>query len=44
LDVFTTHYLQAKQQMPVDLEDEAHLRLQGLQDLQEPSLTTLAST
>jgi hypothetical protein len=27
LDVFTTHYLQAKQQMPVDLEDEVHLRL-----------------
>jgi DTW domain-containing protein YfiP len=30
LDVFTTHYLKAKQQMPVDLEDEVHLRLQGL--------------
>ena len=27
LDVFTTHYLQAKQQMPIDLEDEVHLRL-----------------
>jgi DTW domain-containing protein YfiP len=27
LDVFTSHYLQAKQQMPVDLEDEVHLRL-----------------
>jgi DTW domain-containing protein YfiP len=30
LDVFTTHYLQAKQQMPIDLEDEVHLRLHGL--------------
>jgi len=30
LDVFTTHYLQAKQQMPVDLEDEVHLRLSRL--------------
>ena len=27
LDVFTTHYLQAKQQMPIDLKDEVHLRL-----------------
>jgi DTW domain-containing protein YfiP len=27
LDVFTTHYLQAKQQVPIDLEDEVHLRL-----------------
>ncbi len=32
LDVFTTHYLQAKQQMPIDLEDEVHLRLQGLRE------------
>ncbi len=30
LDVFTTHYLQAKQQMPIDLEDDVHLRLKGL--------------
>lgn len=30
LDVFTTHYLQAKQQMPIDLQDDVHLRLQGL--------------
>jgi DTW domain-containing protein YfiP len=30
LDVFTTHYLQARQQMPVDLGDAVHLRLQGL--------------
>jgi DTW domain-containing protein YfiP len=43
LDVFTAHYLHAKQQMPIDLEDEVHLRLQGLQDLQEPSRRTLAS-
>ena len=32
LDVFTTHYLQAKQQMPIDLEDEVHLRLQSLRE------------
>jgi DTW domain-containing protein YfiP len=31
LDVFTHHYLQAKNQLPVDPEDEAHLRLQELQ-------------
>ena len=30
LDVFTRHYLQAKQQLPVDLEDAAHQRLRGL--------------
>jgi DTW domain-containing protein YfiP len=30
LDVFTHHYLQAKQQQPVDLEDAAHQRLRGL--------------
>ncbi len=30
LDVFTNHYLQAKQQMPIDMEDDVHLRLQGL--------------
>ena len=30
LDVFTTHYLQAKQQLPVDMEDAAHQRLRGL--------------
>ena len=36
LDVFTTHYLKAKQQMPVDLEDEVHLRLQGLRGCREP--------
>jgi len=32
LDVFTTHYLQAKQQMPIDLEDDVHLRLHGLRE------------
>ena len=34
LDVFTDHYLQAKNQLPVDLEDAAHRllgRLRGLQ-------------
>ena len=30
LDVFTNHYLNAKQQLPVDLEDALHLRLRGL--------------
>ena len=30
LDVFTHHYLQAKNQQPLDLEDAAHLRLRGL--------------
>ncbi|OOG37216.1 tRNA-uridine aminocarboxypropyltransferase [Polaromonas sp. A23] len=30
LDVFTNHYLQAKQQLPVDMEDAAHVRLRGL--------------
>ena len=30
LDVFTNHYLQAKQQLPVDWEDAAHLRLRGM--------------
>ena len=32
LDVFTAHYLQAKQQMPIDLEDDVHLRLHGLRE------------
>jgi DTW domain-containing protein YfiP len=30
LDVFTNHYLKAKQQQPLDLEDAAHNRLRGL--------------
>jgi len=30
LDVFTTHYLQAKNQLPVDLEDAVHQRLRSL--------------
>ena len=30
LDVFTNHYLQAKQQLPVDWEDAVHLRLRGM--------------
>ena len=30
LDVFTHHYLQAKNQQPLDLEDAAHVRLRGL--------------
>ncbi len=31
LHVFTNHYLRAKQQLPVDMEDAAHLRLRSLQ-------------
>ena len=30
LDVFTTHYVKAKHQQPVDLTDEVHVRLQDL--------------
>ena len=30
LDVFTAHYLKAKQQLPVDGTDATHLRLQAL--------------
>ncbi len=30
LDVFTAHYLQAKHQLPVDLEDTLHARLRAL--------------
>ena len=33
LDVFTNHYLRAKQQLPVDMEDAAHLRLLALAKL-----------
>ncbi|WP_096671017.1 tRNA-uridine aminocarboxypropyltransferase [Polaromonas sp. AET17H-212] len=33
LDVFTNHYLRAKQQLPVDAGDAAHLRLQALASL-----------
>ena len=29
-DVFTNHYLNAKQQLPVDLEDALHVRLRSL--------------
>ena len=35
LDVFTRHYLQAKQQLPVDLDDAAHQRLRSLQKPQK---------
>ena len=33
LDVFTAHYLNAKQQLPVDWDDAAHQRLKGLQGM-----------
>ena len=36
LDVFTNHYLQARQQLPVDLDDAAHQRLRDLQISQVP--------
>lgn len=32
LDVFTDHYLKAKQQQPVDLDDAAHQRLRALRE------------
>jgi DTW domain-containing protein YfiP len=30
LDVFTTHYLFAKQQLPIDLDDAVHQQLRSL--------------
>lgn len=30
LEVFSTHYLQAKRQLPVDMQSAAHIRLQAL--------------
>jgi DTW domain-containing protein YfiP len=38
LDVFTNHYLKAKQQQPLDLEDAAHQRLRGLRSGATPLL------
>jgi DTW domain-containing protein YfiP len=35
LEVFTCHYLSAKQQLPLDLEDAGHQRLRGLCLLRE---------
>ncbi len=40
LDVFTHHYLQARQQLPVDMADAAHQRLQ---DLKVPKISEIAS-
>ena len=37
LDVFTHHYLQAKQQLPVDGDDAAHQRLRSLNILSRPA-------
>ena len=37
LDVFTNHYLQAKQQLPIDGNDAAHQTLRGLQALTNAS-------
>lgn len=42
LDVFTHHYLQAKNQLPIDLENAAHQRLRGLQDLRDVGPGTAA--
>ncbi len=39
LDVFTHHYLQAKRQLPPDLESEAHRRLRGLRMPHMPDKT-----
>jgi DTW domain-containing protein YfiP len=33
LDVFTRHYVQAKQQQPIDLADAVHLRLRAMAEL-----------
>ena len=41
LDVFTTHYLQAKNQLPLDWQDAAHQRLRGLQRHDQGSAATL---
>jgi hypothetical protein len=40
LDVFTHHYLQARQQLPVDMADAAHQRLQ---DLKVPKMSEIAN-
>ena len=37
LDVFTHHYLQAKQQLPADLDSDAHQRLRSLTSVQTAS-------
>jgi DTW domain-containing protein len=37
LDVFTNHYLQAKNQLPVDLDDAAHGLLRSLRDCRRPA-------
>ena len=41
LDVFTHHYLQAKNQQPLDLQDTAHQRLQDLSGQRQSSLCEL---
>jgi DTW domain-containing protein len=41
LDVFTDHYLQAKNQLPVNLGDAAHQRLRSLRGLRPPEQTLL---
>jgi DTW domain-containing protein YfiP len=41
LDVFTHHYLQAKNQLPIDNGDEAHVRLRRLR---LPCAATIASS
>jgi len=42
LDVFTHHYLQAKHQLPVEPDGEAHCRLQALRDGCSPNVAAKA--
>jgi hypothetical protein len=42
LDVFTHHYLQAKNQLPVAWDDAAHERLRGLSVVLPPGAVTPA--
>lgn len=42
LDVFVQHYLQARQQLPVDMADAVHQRLQGLRQGQGVATDALA--
>jgi hypothetical protein len=40
LDVFTHHYLRARNQLPVVWDDAAHLRLRDLSALKPPRAAT----
>jgi DTW domain-containing protein YfiP len=41
LDVFTHHYLQAKNQLPVDAFEAAHVRLRALRATHVPHAATI---